>query len=119
YRYIAGPGKLRLRLRPSLHFRQHEAPVSDPMSGPYRVQVLGDQYEVLSEPPIPPLRFHLYGPNPAFVLDGGKFHTVFYRIEQSRGYDCRGSVWSPGYLRTIFEPGQTFTVVASTESWET
>ena len=110
---------IRLRLRPSMHFREHEAPVSLPMHKPYKVQASGDQYEIFTDAPIPPLRFHLHGPNAGFVLDGGRFKTLFYRIEQSRGYECRGPAWSPGYFRTSLRPGDTFSVIASTEPWET
>src|SRR5262249_21140899 len=119
YRYLCeSSGIIRLRLRPSMHFREHEAPVSLPIHKPYKVQASGDQYEISGDPPIPPLRFHLSGPNAGFVLEGGRFKTIFYRIEQSRGYECRGSTWSPGYLRTTLRPGETFAVVASTEPWE-
>jgi predicted glycogen debranching enzyme len=101
-----------------MHFREHEAPVSSPIEKPYKVTASADQYEISGDPAIPPLRLRLHGPNAGFVLEGGKFKTLVYRIEQSRGYDYRGPVWSPGYLRTTLQPGDTFTVVASTEPWE-
>jgi predicted glycogen debranching enzyme len=119
YRFLCKEGLIRLRLRPSMHFREHEAPVSQPIQSAYKVQAFGDRYEVFTDPPIPPLRFRLHGPNSGFVLEGGRFKTLFYRVEQSRGYDCRGPVWSPGYLRTTLRPADTFTVIASTEPWET
>jgi len=118
YKYMCDTGIARLRLRPSMHFREHEAPVSLPMHKPYRVQASGDQYEVFTDSPIPPLRFRLHGPSAGFVLDGGRFKTIFYRVEQSRGYEYRGPVWCPGYLRATLHPGETFSVVASTEPWE-
>ena len=34
------------------------------------------------------------------ILERGRLREVFYRIEQSRGYEAHGSVWSPGYFRT-------------------
>src|SRR5689334_19197336 len=55
YRYLCKNGLIRLRLRPSLHFREHEAPVSVPMHSPYKIQASGDQYEIFADPPIPPL----------------------------------------------------------------
>jgi predicted glycogen debranching enzyme len=119
YHLVCKEGIIRLRLRPSMHFREHEAPVSLPFEKPYRITAYGDQYEVSAEGNFPFLRFSLYGPDKGFVLSGGQFKTVFYRVEQSRGYECRGQLWSPGYLRTTLHPGQTFTVVASTEPWET
>ncbi|HLH30069.1 MAG TPA: amylo-alpha-1,6-glucosidase, partial [Terriglobia bacterium] len=70
------------------------------------------------EPPIPPLRFRLVGPNVGFVLQGGRYKTIFYRVEQSRGYECRGPIWTPGYLRASLRPGEAFSVIASTEPWE-
>src|SRR5262245_27967621 len=118
YRFLCDKGLIRLRLRPSMHFREHEAPVSLPMHGPYNVHASGEQYEIFTDPPIPRLRFHLHGPNSGFVLEGGRFKTNFYRIEEGPGYDCRGPVWSPGYLRTTLRPNETFTVIASTEPWE-
>jgi predicted glycogen debranching enzyme len=118
YHFACKSGMIRLRLRPSMHFREHEAPVSLPLEKPYRIAAFGDQYEVSSDGNVPPLRFSLYGPDKGFVLNGGQFKTIFYRVEQSRGYECRGQLWSPGYLRTTLHPDQTFTVVVSTEPWE-
>jgi len=118
YRFMCNDGLIRLRLRPSMHFRGHEAPVSLPLEKAYRVNAQGDQYEIVADNNIPPLRFSLRGPNAGFLLDGGSFKNVFYRIEQSRGYEFRGPLWSPGYLRTTLRPGETFTVIASTERWE-
>jgi predicted glycogen debranching enzyme len=118
YRLISDKGLVRLRLRPAMHFREHEAPVSLPMDKPYIVRAQGDQYEVSAEGDVPALRFRLHGPQPGFVLEGGRYKTIFYRIEQSRGYECRGPLWSPGFFRTTLHPGETFTVIASTEPWE-
>jgi predicted glycogen debranching enzyme len=118
YKYLGDTGIVRLRLRPSMHFREHEAPVSIPMHNPYKMTAYGDHYEISTDPPIPPLRFRLHGPGAGFVLQGGKFKTIFYRVEQSRGYESHGPLWSPGYLRTSLAPGESFTVIVSTESWE-
>src|SRR5437016_5372001 len=71
YRYLCTGGLLRLRLRPAMHFREHEAPVSLPMDKPYGVHAHGDHYEISSDGQIPPLRIRLHGPSAGFVLDGG------------------------------------------------
>src|SRR4029078_669664 len=42
-----------------------------------------------------------------------------HRIEYTRGYDARGSLWSPGYFRVDLSPGKDAALVVSTESWET
>src|SRR3989442_5088487 len=117
YRYLCDNGLIRLRLRPAMHFREHEAPVSLSMEKPYAVRAHGDQYEIAADGKIPPLRFRLYGPQAGFVLEGGRFKTIFYRVEQSRGYECRGPLCRPGFFRTTLRNGETFTLVASTEPW--
>jgi predicted glycogen debranching enzyme len=119
YRLLCDNGLIRLRLRPAMHFREHEAPVSLPLDKPYTVRAVGDHYEVAAaDDKIPPLRFRLYGPQAGFVLEGGRFKTIFYRVEQSRGYESHGPLWSPGFFRTTLRKGDTFSVVASTEPWE-
>src|SRR5262249_39291439 len=43
YRMVSGRGMVRVKLRPSLHFRPHDAPVSTPLGGPYVVTANGDR----------------------------------------------------------------------------
>jgi predicted glycogen debranching enzyme len=120
YKLLSGEGPVHLRLRPSMHFRAHEAPVDEPLTHPYQVTARGNQYEVVSnDPEVPSLKFSLRGPRTGLVLDGGRFKSIFYRVEQSRGYESRGPLWSPGYLESTLTPGETFVVIVSTEDWET
>jgi predicted glycogen debranching enzyme len=118
YRLVGGKGPVRLKLRPSVHFRGHDAPVSEPHPGTYRVTAFGCRYELAVNPPLPPLRFYLHGRNAAFTLDGKELDNVLYRIEASRGYESHGTLWSPGYFRVDLDQDQDATLVASTESWE-
>jgi predicted glycogen debranching enzyme len=119
YTLLSGKGPVRLRLRPSMHFRAIEAPVDEALQKPYQVNACGDQFEVRAEATGPAIRFRLKGPQPGFVLDGGSFKSILYRFEQIRGYEYRGTLWSPGYFRTTLHEGETFTVIASTEAWDT
>jgi predicted glycogen debranching enzyme len=117
YRLISGAGPAWIRLRPYLHFRPHEAAVSAPSVMPYTVSAFGDRFEITS-PGIPPLRLHLRGPAAALVLDCGRFHEVEYTLERDRGYDYRGTLWSPGYFHADLTAHTPITLGASTESWE-
>jgi len=117
YRLISGVGPAWIRLRPFLHFRPHEAAVTAPSAMPYAVWSLGDRFEINS-PAVPPLRLHLRGPGAALVLDGGRFHDVEYSLERERGYDFRGTMWSPGYFHTDLAAQAPVILGASTESWE-
>jgi predicted glycogen debranching enzyme len=119
YRLVAGDGPVRLTLRPTLHFRPHDAPVSESLGGPYTVTATEDRYEISAGPERPRLALHIAGERPAFTLDGKQLQDVLYRVEESRGYRASGALWSPGYFRVDLEPGRDAVVVASTESWET
>lgn len=119
YRLSRGRGLIRLRIRPSLHFRPHEAPVSRLLEKPYQVTSIGERYEVSDGSGLPSLRLNLISEAGAFLLEGGRFRGIFYRLERRRGYDCQGVLWSPGYFRTDLKEGDEATLVGSTESWET
>ena len=119
YRLVAGDGPLRLKLRPSLHFRPHDAPVSDAHAGPYTVTAVDNRYEVRATASLPPLRLFLHDKHPAFTVEPMEITEVLYSTEESRGYDYRGSLWSPGYFCAGLAHDQPVTLVASTESWET
>jgi predicted glycogen debranching enzyme len=119
YRVLQGDGSVRLSLRPSVHFRPHNAPVSEHFRPGYTLSVLDeDRYEVSSETPLPPLRLKLYGEGAALAVDRMHIEEILYRIEESRGYAARGGLWSPGYLTLTIRKGRDATLVASTESWD-
>ena len=118
YRLLSGAGRVRLRIRPSLHFRRHEGRVDEPMTHHYRVHTNGRRHEIRGGQDDPALRLLAYGDGASLVLDGGSFREIFYRIEHDRGYDSRGRVWSPGYLRADLEAGGEASLAASTEPWD-
>jgi predicted glycogen debranching enzyme len=117
YRLIAGTGPVRLKLRPSLHFRAHESPVSTPHRKPYSIAMTEHRYEVMGDG-TPTLRLHLHGQRPAFTVECADVGDYHYRVEESRGYDSRGALWSPGYFRADLSADHGATLIASTESWE-
>jgi predicted glycogen debranching enzyme len=118
FRILTAPESVRLRLRPSVHFRPHEAPVSDALAHPYEVKVVHQRIEIHG-PPAPPLRIQLTASRGSLVLDGGLFREVHYRLEKARGYDHLGHLWSPGYFRADLHAGEEATLIASTEDWDT
>jgi predicted glycogen debranching enzyme len=117
YSLLAGGGALRLDLRPSLHFRHHEAPVSLPLDRPYTITVIEDRYEIAGEG-VPPLRLRICGEGGTLTVEPRRARQVLYRMEESRGYESSGELWSPGYFRVGLHPATGATLVASTEPWE-
>jgi len=110
---------VRLELRPLLAFRLHEAPVSHPVAAPYALQSFGDKFEVVPGGDLPPLRLFLHGEDKAFTIQPEMFPGIIYALEQNRGYECCGELWTPGYFRMLLRPDEVGTLVASTESWDT
>ncbi|HZZ76878.1 MAG TPA: amylo-alpha-1,6-glucosidase [Gemmataceae bacterium] len=120
YRMVEGKKPIRLKLRPSLHFRPYDAPVGSSHYGDYSFQSRDDRYEIsVQAMNLPPLRLYLHGQRRAFTLESTRLEDVLYRIEETRGYDSRGTLWSPGYFRADLTPEQEVTLVGSTEGWET
>jgi predicted glycogen debranching enzyme len=117
YKLLAGKGPIRIELRPSIHFRPHESPVSEE-SHEYTLTIVKNQFEVLTSSDFPPLRMIFYGDKTAFTSEGDHRREIFYRTEDSRGYDSRGLLWTPGYYRAMLAPNKDATLVASTEAWE-
>ena len=114
-----GDGSLRLALRPSVHFRQHEAAVDESIPQAYSVTATANRYEVSAGPNLPRLRMTLNGDRATLTLDERGAPHVPYKMEESRGYRWIGSLWSPGYFRAELSTDHPVTLVASTESWET
>jgi predicted glycogen debranching enzyme len=118
YRVLRGSGALRLGLRPAIHFRPHDAPVTT-ANRAYRLTVSEDEFEIGSEADMPVLRLLILGPSGAFTFDRKHTESIAYRTELNRGYEWQGSLWSPGYFRSDLKEGDTTTLIASTENWET
>ncbi|HEY0835068.1 MAG TPA: amylo-alpha-1,6-glucosidase [Azospirillum sp.] len=118
YRVVKAPHPVTLRLRPVLAFRTLESAVDQPLARDYRIVAEGHRYEVWGGPNLPVLRMTIEGATMPLTLDGGARRDVFYNVEAERGYDSRGSLWTPGFFSGSLGQGQVMTFVASTESWQ-
>jgi len=120
YELVSARADIELALRPSVNFRAQEAPVSEPLGWPYEFRAVGDEHEIaLCDSRYPPLRMRLWGEDATFTLKGRRIDNVQYPVEESRGYQNRGDLWSPGYFRLTLRCGQRAAFVASTETAET
>ena len=48
---------------------------------------------------IRPCAFAFTARTPDLFCRAEAFKTIFYRVEQSRGYECRGALWSSRIFR--------------------
>ena len=120
YRLLEGPSGLRLRLRPSLHFRPHEGLVAEPISNKWQVSLVegGCGIDLTDGADYPALRLLAFGARATIQQDPRTFEHVLYRIEKSRGYEHEGGLWSPGVIHVDLKPGEECGLVASVEHWD-
>ena len=119
YELIEGEGPVRLTLRPSVQFRPYELAVNQSPVQAYTLSATRNRYELSGGPELPCLRLTVRGNHAALTLDEKGISSVPYQVEQSRGYDAVGSLWSPGYFRADLTAAEPATLIASTESWDT
>ena len=120
YELLSGADSVELSLRPSVNFRAQEAPVSEPLGWPYEFRAVTKHFEIcLTGSPLPPLRITLSATDTAFTPKSTRIDNVLYPVEESRGYQARGDLWSPGYFVLPLHANQPATLVASTETIET
>ena len=119
YALLQGEGTVRLKLRPAVHFRVHEAPVSTRLEHPYKVVAENRNFEIVGPEQIPPLRMVVHGERAAFTVEPSQLEEVLYRIEASRGYESSGDLWCPGYFRADLTRERPVVLVGSVEPWET
>ena len=112
YRLLEGTER-RLELTPAVHFRNYEAAVSGPIDTPYRFEADGDGHRIVTDG-YPPLHLFVEG-DARFVLGERRRESVPYPVEESRGYEGRGSLWTPGTFEATVRPGAAIALVASTE----
>jgi predicted glycogen debranching enzyme len=114
----SGVPAVSLELRPAMHFRPHDAPVSRPID-PYTLSLTGSRFEVSTGGDLPSLKIRVDGDHPTFEFFPERQERVNYRWEAARGYEAYGTLWSPGRFKVGVHPDAPATLVASTETWET
>jgi predicted glycogen debranching enzyme len=121
YRVVEATSPVRLELRPFMHVRHYESPLTDLVSKAYVITAADRRFEVVPGSDLPNLRMLFYGGESQLTLDALDLSNRYIE-EQSRGYEHEGTLWSPGYFHLDVEhdvPDGDATIVASTEGWET
>jgi predicted glycogen debranching enzyme len=119
YAVLEGTGTARFNLRPSIQYRGYDAPVDQSLAETYTISATGRRYELSASSDVPILRMMLDGEHAALTLDEKGIGSVPYKMEEDRGYQWVGSLWSPGYFRADAAAGQAISLIASAEPWET
>ena len=119
YTLLHGADETRLELRPALHFRGYEDPVTTPADQHYQLASRGGHFAVTSDrTDLPALRIRLHGSDVGCRLEPTRINELLYRVEEARGYEYRGLLWSPGAFDLTLRRDAPVSFVASTESPE-
>jgi predicted glycogen debranching enzyme len=124
YRMLEGPKATRLELHPAVHFRGYEDPVGSDVKSPstarYTMAMSGGLHLLsTTSDKLPPLRLKIDGTDAnRFVADQRVSSEFLYPVEESRGYEFRGALWTPGHFEVELPVGDCVTMIASTESEE-
>ncbi|HEX4426529.1 MAG TPA: amylo-alpha-1,6-glucosidase [Terriglobales bacterium] len=117
YRLLEGK-TAQLDLRPAVDIRPHEGLLEGPKHEDYCFSAVSSGYELVVAKDLPPLRLAWLGDGTSFRLSLEKLSDLRYRIEQSRGYDWKGNLWSPGCFSADLSKGHPASLIATTEDWD-
>jgi predicted glycogen debranching enzyme len=118
YTILRAAKPVRLRLRPQLQARFHEATVDAPLPASPDVVAHTHHVEITLDPAIAPLRLALSGREGMLHPDPVTTLNVSHALEAERGYPSLGGGWSPGYYEVELAEGEHVTFLASTEPVE-
>jgi predicted glycogen debranching enzyme len=124
YRLVAAAAPVTLVLRPSVQPRRHEGALDEP-GAPWQLREGAPGIELFDSlrGELPVLRLSLRcgtgaGAAGSTLIGRPETRQLLYRIEQARGYDFKGPLYSPGLFEIPLRPGEQVTLIASTEGWD-
>lgn len=116
YRLIEAETTVEIELRPAVHFRPLEAPVNEDTvnDADYTVTARDNMYQIQGGS-YPPLLLTTIDAQSTFNIDNRRSDNIYFRLEYERGYASLGKHWSPGFFKTVLQPSDSTTVIATTE----
>jgi glycogen debranching enzyme len=116
YHYSEGAGPLTLVLRPFVNYRSHHALTrgSDGQTFAVTPQPIGGGCTIRAGDAAQPF-YLLTSPRAGFTPSGVWYWNFLYRVERERGLDHIEDLYLPGVFRLTLQPGESLTLIATTE----
>lgn len=117
YTLLEGDGGW-LEVQPAMQIRSHDGALWDLPQDRYRWSRAEHGYELRVSDDLPVLKMAWMNEAGGFEEKAERLESLRYRVEQSRGYDWQGVLWSPGVFRADLRTGKPAALVASSEEWD-
>ncbi len=121
YRMVSGDGPVRLELCPAVNFRMHEAlpdtPIGDRLLNYHLLAAIVTKFPQVVLYGISALRFMVRVR--LSTVDNRTIQPIVFWMEERRGYNSKGNLWSPGRFNLDLQKNEDAALVASSHSWET
>lgn len=111
---------VRLRLRPFVTCRMHDASLSRTLFNPNAcvMTLTKGQHELSLPAEMPALKLCLRPHAGSFTAEERIDRSVSYRVDRDRGSEHVEDLFSPGYFSVALAAGESIAMVASVESWD-
>jgi predicted glycogen debranching enzyme len=117
YKYVSGEGELGLALTPMCNYRDYHATTTGALTWDFDVEPVEGGCRVKAMSEVTPY-WLTTSPAAEFTPSGVWYWNFVYRAEIERGFEGCEDLYVPGVLRHTLRPGETLTLVASTEAPE-
>lgn len=118
YELLSPDAAVHLKLQPLVQFRGHDAAVGTPVeNGTWKHDADGS-VEISATNAATPLRMKLVSEELQFEDAPLLLENCYYPIEDRRGYDHVGPLWSPGCIRVALSTERPVALIVSTDTWE-
>jgi predicted glycogen debranching enzyme len=114
YTHAEGTGLCELVLHLLCNYRDYHGNTTGSPGWDFGMEALTGGCMVTARPGATPF-WLTTSPRADFERTGGWLWNLVYRAEVERGYDDTDDLYEPGVFRTKLEPGQSITIIASTE----
>lgn len=112
-----GTPPLTLRFQPMFNVRPHEGLVSQELAVPQSIDIHHDCVQLEFGGGLPDIRWCTTGDFTQHGLQHEEKAAVSYAIEEARGYDHIGSLWTPGWIDVNLSHARGAAFTISTEPW--
>jgi predicted glycogen debranching enzyme len=114
YSYVEGNGQINLTLHPMCNYRDYHSMTKGRFEWDFGVETLVGGCKIVAKEDARPFWLTTHVPA-EFTHTGVWYWNFVYRREVERGFTERDDLYLPGVIRCNLSPGQSLTLIASTE----